>query len=404
MIPITISRDATAAPRGFALFAYGFRPFFLLAGLQACLGLLVWLHLYFGGAAAMLAVAPVTWHAHEMVFGYAVAVIAGFLLTTTSNWTGTRSLRGPLLMGLGAVWLAGRIVYAFGRDLPPELVAAVDLAFLPFLAAVIGIPIFRAGQRRQYVFVIVLAAFFIADLLAQADILGFTWVDARSGLKLGVYLATLLIVVMGGRIIPSFTTNALRRRGETLLPMSRPWIEWSAAPLVVLAAIADLADEGSAIAGAAALAAAVAHGLRLAGWRPLRTGFSPILWILHVGYAWLVLGFALQGLAAFVGDIPPTAAFHALTAGAIGVLTLGVMSRVALGHTGRDLVVAPMTVVAYVLVNLAAALRVGTPILFPGAMPLGIAASGLLWSLAFALFVSVYAPILVRPRIDGQPG
>jgi uncharacterized protein involved in response to NO len=254
------------------------------------------------------------------------------------------------------------------------------------------------------VFVVILTVLFLANLSTHLAAFGIEGVDPRAGTRFAVYLAALLIAVMGGRIIPSFTANALRARGVTALPTARPWVETLAAPIVAVAALADLVAEGSVLAGAAALATAGVHGVRLAGWRSLATGFSPILWILHVGYAWLVLGFALSGLAVFVDAVPPTAAFHALTAGAIGVLTLGVMSRVALGHTGRDIVAARPTVVAYVAVTLAAVLRVFVPLLMPGAAVLGIVVTGFLWTAAFAVFTVVYAPILIAPRADGRPG
>lgn len=404
MIPISMASDTTPARRGFALFAYGFRPFFLLAGAYASLIVFAWVVIYHHGGGGTLAVAPLSWHAHEMAFGFTTAVIAGFLLTTTSNWTRTTYLRGPLLIGLSVAWLAGRIVFAFGADLPPLVVALVDLAFLPLLALAIGVPIVLAGQRRQYVFVVVLTAFFLANLSTHLEALGVASLDPRHGPRVAVYLAALLIAVMGGRIIPSFTTNALRHRGIFDVPTARTWIEYLAAPSIAVAAVADLAAEGGTVAAVAALAAAIVHGARLAGWRSLATGFSPILWVLHAGYAWLVVGFALSGLAAFVDVIPPTAAFHALTAGAVGVLTLGVMSRVALGHTGRDIVAARPTVAAYWLVNLAALVRVAGPIIAPEIAIWAIVLSGVLWTAAFATFTAVYAPILIASRADGRPG
>lgn len=404
MIPISMAPDTTPARRGFALFAYGFRPFFLLAGAYASVVVLAWVVMYHHGGGGMLAAAPLAWHAHEMAFGFTTAVIAGFLLTTTSNWTRTTFLRGPLLAGLSAAWLAGRLAFAFGAGLPPLVVALADLAFLPLLALAIGVPIVQAGQRRQYVFVGVLTAFFLANLSTHLDAFGVTGFDPRNGSRFAVYLAALLIAVMGGRIIPSFTANALRHRDIFDVPTARSWVEYLAAPSVALAALTDLVAEGSYVAATAALAAAAVHGVRLAGWRSLATGFSPILWVLHAGYAWLVVGFALSAASVFVDLIPPSAAFHALTAGAIGVLTLGVMSRVALGHTGRDIVAATPTVVAYWLVNLAALLRVLGPILAPEAAIAAIVVSGLLWTAAFATFTAVYAPILMTSRADGRPG
>ena len=390
-----------SVPAG-SLFAFAFRPFFLLAGLQAGLSVLLWLAVYF--AALPAPAAPAVWHGHEMLFGFAAAVVAGFLLTAVANWTATPPLQGWALAGLAGVWLAGRIAYGLGAWLPAGAVAAVDLAFLPLLAAAFARQVFAARQRRQYAFLGVLAALFAGNLLTHLEALGVGWADARAGLLLAVDVLVLLIAVMGGRIIPSFTANALRLGGDPHPVAVRPWLERLAAPSILVVLVADLAAEQSPAAGLAALAAAVVHGLRLAGWQSLRTRAQPILWVLHVGYGWLVAGLALKGLAPFADAVPASAALHALTVGAIGVLTLGVMSRVALGHTGRALMAHPLTVAAYVLVILAALLRVATPILLPDAYGLGIAASGALWSLGFALFVAVFAPILTRPRADGRPG
>ncbi len=405
MTTAAIDRDRTrAGPARFALFAYGFRPFFLAAGAYAVVAMALWLAVFAGVVAWSPMPSPALWHGHEMVFGFTLAVIAGFLTTTTANWTGTTALSGPLLMLLVATWLAGRIACALAGWLPPLLVAAIDLAFLPLLAISLGAPLIRAGQSRQFVFVVLLAAMFAANALGHLEALGVAWADSRAGLILAIDLVIALIAVMGGRIIPAFTRNALRAQGIAEAVTARPWIETLALPTVAMVAILDLAAEGTKLAAVAALAAALVHAIRLAGWDSLKTRGQPILWVLHLGYAWLVAGLALKGLAAFIAAIPPSAALHALTSGAIGVLTLGVMSRVALGHTGRALAAPAPIALAYVLVALAAALRVFGPILWPAATLTAILLSGALWLLAFALFTAVYAPILIRPRADGKPG
>ncbi|MBI1207132.1 MAG: NnrS family protein [Azospirillum sp.] len=390
--------------RSAQVFSYGFRCFFLLAGAQAALAVPVWLGVLWGVVPAPGWSSAVLWHGHEMVFGYAVAVIAGFLLTAVPNWTGTDRLHGPVLAGLAGLWLAGRLAVSLDLGLPPAVIAAVDLSFLPCLAVRLALLLIETARRRNYAFIVLLGAMFLANLVIHLEGLGWLQGYARPAVTLAVFAIAMMISVMAGRVIPLFTGNALKARGVTAPPVVRPWLEWAATPALLAAGLATAFAEDSTAVVVGSLLAAALHGLRLAGWQSRHTLDQPIVWILHAGYAWLVVGLALAGLAPLGAVIPPSAALHALTAGAIGVLTLGMMTRVARGHTGRPLAVDRWTVAAYGLVNAAAAIRVFGPIVLPKVYGAALVGSGALWSLGFLLFTLVHWPILSGPRVDGRPG
>ena len=386
-----------------AVFAYGFRPFFLLAGAYAALAVPASLAVYLGYGDWPMDWPIGLWHAHEMVFGYAMAVVAGFLLTAVPEWQKTTPVAGPRLALLAAIWFAGRVVMWLSAVLPAWLVATIDIAFLPALV-VIGVPtLLVAGPARNRIFTAILALLIGANGLFHAAAI--TDGDGAAGAVLAVDVLALLITVLGGRIVPAFTKNALAERslGEAVhTPASANGLAIAALAAMVAADLATIAWEAIApLAALLALAAAAANGWRMAGWGTRHTLGQPVLWALHVGYGWLVAGLALKGLAGF-GLLETTAAVHGLTIGAVGTMTLAVMSRAGLGHTGRPVVVARPIVAAYVLVSLAAAARLAAtvPELTVPALILAAAA----WSIAFAAFTAVYFPILTRPRPDGQPG
>jgi uncharacterized protein involved in response to NO len=406
------SAPAAKEFRGPVLFARGFRPFFLLAGVYAVLSVGAWVLLIRGWAALPTGFSPPFWHGHEMLFGYAAAAMAGFLLTAVPNWTGTRPLQGRPLGGLVALWLAGRIAVWAGAALPPVWVAAVDLAFLPVLALLMARVLWPARKPKNFAFVALLALLFVANLHGYVPLLG---EREDAGLVLAVDVMVLLIVIVGGRITPSFTSGALRQRDGAPPVTTYPWLERLAILSTLGVVMADLFALPAAAVGALALLAGGANAARLLGYRTRHTLRQPIVWSLHLGYAWAVLGLLLKGLAAFsVAEfsrqafagvtIPATAALHALTVGAIGTMTLAVMSRAALGHTGRPLVAPAPVVWAYGLITLAALVRVFTPIFLPALYLEAIVGSGALWVAAFALYLAAYTPILIRPRADGQPG
>ncbi|MGH7124317.1 MAG: NnrS family protein [Stellaceae bacterium] len=403
VLPLT-EPDAPAIRR-IALFEAGFRVFFLLAPLYAACALAEWVLVYLGVVAPPVIASPTLWHAHEMIYGFAAAGVAGFFLTAVPNWTGAPYVRGLPLIGLAGIWLLGRIGMHAGEVIPPALTAALDLAFLPVLAALVAPPLLRNGIGRNAFLLVVLLALWGCDLAMQAELaapsLGIDAVSGTRGSRVAIDILALLITVIGGRIVPAFTTTSLKLRGERALPRSSPVLDRLAIGSMALMLFAETVLGGGSVTGAIAIAAALVQAARLAQWRGLATVRTPILFVLHLGYAWLVVGLALKGAAALIDVLPETAALHALTVGAVGTMMMGVMSRAALGHTGRKLVAHPITATAYALVSLAALLRLVAG-MFPGVALL--AASGIAWSLASVLFLAVYAPIVIRPRIDGQPG
>ncbi len=384
-----VIRIRTQESGGPALWATGFRPFFLLAGAWSTLLVVLWGG-FLAGVLPLPAWNPVAWHGHEMLFGYTSAVIAGFLLTAARNWTQLPTASGRALQGLAALWLAGRVLLLAGTAVPPALALAVDVAFFPALALVVARPVVRSRNWRNLAFVPMLLG------LAALNLFWHLRPELSSRL---LWTATGIVVLMmtlvGGRIIPFFTRNALEVPARPLR-----WADWSALFLtlaVVLLDAAAWAEPVPWIAGAAALF----HLIRMLGWQSLATARTPILWVLHLGYLWIPIGFLLRALPL---SIPPTAALHAFTAGAIGMLTLGMMTRVSLGHTGRNIAADGGTAVAFLLVLLAAALRVAGPIAAPAFANTWHLSAAAAWTVAFAWFVMRYAGILVTPRPDGRPG
>ncbi|MBI3515388.1 MAG: NnrS family protein [Proteobacteria bacterium] len=394
--------DQVLTPPRVALFEFGFRPFFLLASLYAALAVPTWLLVMTGVVVLPTNLSAMQWHGHEMVFGFALAGITGFYLTAVPNWTGAPPVRGGRLMILVALWLAGRAAMWNSAALPASVVAAAELALLPVLAAFVLPALVAAKRPRNLIFLVIPLALETAILLVHLEPLGWADDSAWTGLQLGIDLALLLITVIGGRIVPTFTANALRARGEIRLPRTPPLLDRLAILSMLAMLIADLTERAPWI-GIAALAAALLNAVRLSGWCTPRTLDSPLLWVLHLGYGWLVAGLALKAAAGLTDLVPATAALHALTVGAVGTMMMAVMSRAALGHTGRPLVAHPVVVAAYGLVSLAALLRIAAAV-SPSLYLALVETSGALWTLAFVLFLSIYAPILVRPRIDGNPG
>jgi uncharacterized protein involved in response to NO len=381
--------------RQFAILSDGYRPFFLMAGIMAAVWVPLWLLVQQGAGQSASYLPANVWHAHEMIFGYAVAVLSGFLLTAGRNWTGLATARGPWLAGLALLWLAGRILL-LTDIVPPDLAAAVDLAFLPALAIAMAVPLLRARSYRNLVFLAILAALFALNLLVHLGARGALEWDSLRIFRIALDLFAVVIAIVGGRIIPSFTRNAL-----PAAPIrARAWLDAPAMAALALLVVLDLATEPGVATGVVALAAAALHALRLSGWGGLATRRTPILWVLHIGYLWLVAGLALRGLSALIEAVPPSAALHALGAGAVGTMTLAMMTRVALGHAGRPLKAARPIVLAYWLVIAAAALRVAAACLEGTGGDHMLIASGASWSAGFVIFVVIYAPLLMRPRLS----
>ena len=394
-----ISIDELSPPQPqpkFALFALGFRPFFLGAGVFAVLLIALWLGVYGGQLMLSLPVPPTQWHAHEMIFGYTGAVIAGFLLTAVQNWTGIKTLHGRSLALLFLIWVAGRLL-PFVPGLPLALYTVIDAALFPAVMLAIARPILRAKQLRNAAFPVMLTMLTVANLLVHAEWLGVAD-TASTGLTLAVYMIVLMMVVMGGRVIPSFTDGKLRTRATR-------WqaIEWLAPASALLVLAAVLIVPTSLVTALLAAAAFSIHAIRLAGWYTAKYWSVPLLWVLHLGYGWIVVGFLLTALAA-LKVIAPSLALHAFTTGAMGTLTLGMMARVSLGHTGRMLEPTKLIEFSFALIVLAGIVRVLLPLAVPGLYGAAVTLSGLIWMAAFTIFALIYTPILVQSRVDGKPG
>jgi uncharacterized protein involved in response to NO len=395
---------ATPVPRfrstaGPALLSQGFRPFFLVAALWAVLALVLWLMEFWGLLAIPTAFDPIAWHIHEMLFGFVGAAIAGFVLTAIPNWTGRLPLQGWPLLGLVALWVAGRVVVAFSAVIGIALAAAVDVAFLAVLTAVAAreiivgenwrnLPIIAALALLAVCNILFHAGFFLPGLFEPGAVTELAW-------RLGITIVIMLIALIGGRIIPSFTGNWLAKRNEQRPPAFGPFDTLSL--IVTGAALVywSVASPGQMVANALFLAA-LANAMRLVRWQGHRTLAEPLLWILHLGYAWLPIGLALLAASQLTPQVPQTAAVHALTAGLMAVMIVAVASRATLGHTGRPLHAGIGTATVYLLITGAAVARVVGSLWSPAYMEL-LTVSGGLWIAGFGLFILLYGPMLILP-------
>ena len=383
-----------------AIVGKGFRPFFLLAGLFAAAMVPIWVLVQLGVAQPGAYFDATFWHAHEMIFGYAVAVIAGFLLTAVGNWTERETAVGAPLAGLCALWLAGRVAVTFPQLLPPSAIAAVDLAFLPALALVLARPLVATKNRRNFVMLGVLFALAATNLAMHLDVLGVLPGWRRRAALGAVDIVVLLVLVMAGRVFPMFTRNATKNPKVRSLPA----LDAAAIGAMAVLTVQGLAFPESRAAGILAAIAGLLAAARAIHWGARSTARHPLLWILHVGYAWIPVGLLLRALATATPRVPATLATHALTVGAIGAVTLGMMARVALGHTGRMLEAPRPATLGFALVTLAALVRVLGPLAVPTRYLGTVVVAGVLFGAGFALFAASYARILASPRIDGKSG
>lgn len=390
-----LSKDARGRIRAVPpILHYGFRPFFFLAALHAGLAVPLWLGIYLGGFDIGGPLSGLYWHAHEMLFGYVGAVIAGFILTAIPNWTGRFPLSGLPLAAFVGLWLAGRVACLFSPD--PWLAMAVDMAFPITLAFVVWREV-MAGKNWKNAPVAVMIALFAcasgADHLSAAGLL-----NHDLGQRLALAVAAMLIALIGGRIIPSFTRNWLVKQAGRPLPAPFGPLDKAALATTGAAMTVWVVLPGTILVGVLLLAAGALLAARLYRWRGLATFGEPILFVLHIGYGWLSAALALLGLAMLSPVmVPQSAALHALTAGAIGTMTLGVMTRASLGHTGRAIVADRFVAAMYVMVFAGALLRVVAPFLDQIYLPV-LASGGALWAGAFLLFAVRYAPILWSRR------
>ncbi|ODU10684.1 MAG: short-chain dehydrogenase [Rubrivivax sp. SCN 71-131] len=393
------AQDAPAAPAlpGWPLLRLGFRPFYLGAALLACLSVPVWIGVFLGHMALPLGYPTLLWHGHEMLFGFAAGVVMGFLLTAVRAWTGMDTARGALLGVLALLWLAARVAAV---SAPYAVFAVLDLLLLPAVALILLRVLVRAGNKRNIPLVGLLLLMALANAVFHLSVMGAIEVPAMSALYAQLALVLMVISVMTGRVVPMFTRNGIP--GLVLQPPSRRFelgllgVTGTAFALWVLAAPAPLV-------GAASLVAAAMHARRLWSWKPWATLRRPILWVLHLSYAWMPIGFLLLALAQW-GWVAPSLAVHAFAVGVIGGLVIGMITRTARGHTGRPLKASRGEAIAYGTVLVAALVRVLVPALQPGwtVMALGVAAT--LWGLAFLVYLVIYTPWLTRTRLDGKDG
>ena len=380
---------------GFALWNLGFRPFYLLASLFSAFSVLLWAAQFSGYLTTVYLQGP-TGHGHEMLFGYTTAVIAGFLLTAVHTWTNQPTPSGLPLMALVALWVCGRVLV-----LTPFVMTAalVNAAFPVVVAVAIGIPLLRSGNVRNYFFIGLLLLMSVLTLALHLALQGRFELSSRLILQLGLDVVLFIMVTMGGRVIPMFTNNGVTGANAT----RNVFVEKLALGTVILLFTADLLQLSPNIIAAITLIGALAHAVRLALWTPWRTLATPLVWILHAAYAWIVTHLALRGLSA-LQLLPGSYATHALTVGAIGGLTLGMMTRTARGHTARPLIADGFELAMFLLIQVAALIRVFGGIAAPGLFTVSVQLSALLWSAAFGLYVLRYWPVLTRARLDGKPG
>ena len=395
-----VAKQAANLPK-MPLWALGFRPFYLAAGAFAVVAIPVWVAFYLGLLPAGGYLQGAAWHSHEMIFGFATAVIAGFLLTAVRSWTSQPTASGAALAALVALWLLARLLIMTG---PPLAAVLVDLTFLPALALALAIPIVRSKNRRNLKMLAVLGVLALANLgyhLAYLNVLPAPLMSVAVMATLDVI--TILMAIIGGRVIPAFINNAI----ATAKPRTSSNLERVAFASLVIILVMGLVNFWLPLPAfvwlVLLMTAALAHGARLLLWQPQRSYRDPLLWMLPVAYAWIPISLVLRA-ATYVTAVPPAAAIHALTLGAMSSLMMAMMTRSALGHTGRKLTAGPIEIAAFVLLQLAAVVRVFAGLLWPELYRDSVLIAAVLWCLAFALFLYRYLPMLLRPRIDGLPG
>lgn len=374
-----------------------FRPFFLAAATWAAGAIVLWIALYMHGGGTLSRFDPLTWHMHAMLFGFIPAAIAGFLLTAVANWTGRPAIHGRLLAALVALWLTGRIAVFVSAMLPVWVAPAIDLAFPAALFALAAREILLARSWRNLMMLAPLLVLTVADALMFLENTGAA-VPPGLGWRLAIAAIISLVSAIGGRLVPAFTRNWLMRRGGSGLPGAHNVIDSVSATALHAGLLGWAFLPGSSVVGAVLLIAAAFGALRLVRWRGWTTIAEPLLLILHVGYAWIVVGAALLGASMLWSVVPRESAVHAFTAGVMGTMVLAIMTRVARGHTGRPLVAGGVTIAIYTLISAAALARVAAPFL-PAASIVLLTASAILWAASFVTFLAAYGLMFVHPRL-----
>lgn len=381
------------------VFSYTFRPFFLLAGIWAILAIVAWMLILNGTVAAPQGINPVYWHGHEMVVGFALAVVAGFVLSAVATWTGRPAVSGPAVVWLVFTWLLGRAAMFPTYTAPPIVVAVLDMLFPITLCVLLGREVFAARNRRNYKVFWIVACIAGLNLLYQLGAAGIVEGADYISLYVLIHGVVLLVALIGGRVVPSFTANWLRGQGVTRLPRNNLRLDRMAITLTILVALAIVFFPNRETVGYLAMSAAAVHAVRVLQWRGLQTIRNPLLFVMHVAYWWLPIGYAMMSAASLGWAFTPTAALHALTMGGIGGMILAMITRVPLGHTGRALHASRLTVIAYVALMAAVVVRVLSPWNADRYLSMiNVAATG--WSLAFIIFLWVYWPVLTQPSIE----
>ena len=398
---LNISEPNPTIKSGTALWQLGFRPFFLGAASFSVIAMMVWMGIYlFQWPMPLLNIDPNLWHAHEMLFGYALAVIAGFLLAAVKNWTGQQTINGGKLTALFLLWMSARLLPILNIG-SIEIVALLDCLFILSTGIAVASPIIKVRQWAQTGVLAILLTMFISNVIYYAGLLGLIENGERIGIYSCFYLVLTLIFVMGRRVIPFFIERGV---DISVQLNNREWLDRSSMFLLIALWVIDVFQLQAQIAGVLAGILFVLHAIRLFDWHTKALWKASMLWVLYIAYSFLTLGFALKAASVWL-DVSPFLSIHAFTVGGIGILTMGMMSRVTLGHTGRNVQQPPRGLsIAFTLLLISAFVRVILPLLLPDQYSTWIAASQILWISGFGIFIFLFAPMLIKPRIDGQPG
>ena len=389
-------KAAAPSPPGLPFLRLGFRPFYAGGALLAALIVPLWVAMFLGWVSLTPVVSPLLWHAHEMLFGFAVAIIVGFLMTAGKAWTGLATPRGPWLGALAVLWLAARVTAVVG---PYGVYAMLDLALLPLVAGILISLLLQARNYRNLPLGLILALLATANLMFHLSVMGLLGISAITPLYAALGLVVMMVCVMAGRVIPAFTMAVT----PGLKLVANVWVERVTLGATGLGlALWVLAPPSGVTMGALVLASGL-HVNRLRGWQPALTVKRPILWILHLSYAWIPLGLGLLALAQ-IDWVSVSAAVHALAVGAMGGIIIGMITRTARGHTGRPLQVTKAEVLAYALVMTAAVLRSLLPLLVPALYTVSLIVAAVAWSAAFLIYLWIFTPWLMSTRLDGKDG
>lgn len=392
-----LKRKAAAGP---LILQFAFRPFFLLAGIWAALSAPLWMAHFLGLPSLPPDIDALNWHQHEMTYGFGLAAATGFILTAIPNWTGRLPVSGIRLAILAGLWLLGRAAFILSDLIGPWFTAAGDLSLLVVLCAAIARELIGGRNWRNLPVLLLFTIFLIGNALVHVENLGYAE-SAALGIRLGIYVLVMLVAVIGGRVVPSFTRNFLARRGAETLPAPVGGYDRFCLAALALFLLVYWIWPDTQPTAVGAIVVAFLHFIRLARWRGHATGDEPLVWVLHLGYGWIVVGIGMLGVAELTDWLVESAALHALTIGGFGTMILAMMSRATLGHTGRELTTGPMTTLAYLLVSAAALLRISTSALGEfGEVALWF--SGGAWTAAFLIFVFVYFPMLAlrKPEVS----